>query len=205
MNRKGIYRGGLFAALAAVAGVLLATQAGSQNATAPAYDANGNLLAPVGFESWVFVGSNLAMEYHPDAAAMTPREASRADVSQFHNIYINPETYAHFLATKEFPEPTILVMQKFLAADKEPQGILASGSFNGERSGVEVAVKNPARPDGSTTPWAYYDMTDRTDPSKVAASAPAFPDAICETCHRQHASNDNVWVQFYPTLRDLTQ
>jgi hypothetical protein len=198
MNRRTTYRAGLCAGLAAAGWMALAAQAGGQNAAAPAYDGNGNLLAPVGFESWVFVGSNLAMEYHPDAAAMTPREALRAEQQLFHNVYINPEAYAHFVATAEFPEPTILVMQKFQAATKEPQGILASGSFNGDYAGMEVAVKNSARPDGSTTPWAYYRMTG-------VASAPAEPDDNCETCHKLHASTDNVWVQFYPTLRDLTQ
>ena len=197
MNRTTTYRAGVFAALA-VAGTLLAAQAGGQDATAPAYDANGNLLAPVGFESWVFVGSNLAMEYHPDAAAMTPREALRAEQQLFHNVYINPEAYAHFVATREFPEPTILVMQKYQSAEKEPQGILAAGSFNGDYAGMEVAVKNSARPDGSKTVWAYYRMTG-------LASAPAQPDDNCETCHKLHASTDNVWVQFYPTLRDLPQ
>ena len=32
--------------------------------------------------------------------------------------------------------------------------------------------------------------------------AKARPDADCFQCHLKHASKDNVWVQFYPTLRD---
>jgi hypothetical protein len=94
-------------------------------------------------------------------------------------------------------------MEVFAAADKEPKGVLASGVFNGERVGLEVAVKNSHRPDGKPTPWAYYDLTDPADPSKVLASAKAHPDEDCETCHRQHASKDNVWVQFYPILRKV--
>jgi Cytochrome P460 len=67
---------------------------------------------------------------------------------------------------------------------------------------VEVAVKNSSRPDGKATPWAYYNFTDPSDPAKVLASATAFPDQSCANCHQLHASNDNVWVQFYPALRD---
>jgi hypothetical protein len=37
----------------------------------------------------------------------------------------------------------------------------------------------------------------------LLASSPAFPDAACESCHHAHASLDDVWVQFYPTLRKL--
>jgi len=63
-------------------------------------------------------------------------------------------------------------------------------------------VKNMNRPDGKTTPWAYYEFTDPSDPTKTLPTASAFPDQACESCHRAHASLDNVWVQFYPTLRD---
>jgi hypothetical protein len=101
------------------------------------------------------------------------------------------------------PFRTVLVMQKFAAADKEPRGIVSAGVFDGDQVGLEVAVKNLPRPDRSNTAWAYYDLTDPTDPSKVRASAPVFPDDMCESCHKQHASRDNVWVQFYPTLRRL--
>jgi hypothetical protein len=197
------FRAGLCAGLAIVACTAFAPQVEGQSATSPQYASNGQLLAPVGFETWVFVGSNLGMAYKPDLPAMTASEASRADKPLFHNVYINPEAYAHFLATQEFPEPTILVMEIFAAADKEPKGVLATGVFDGERAGLEVAVKNSRRPDGRPTPWAYYNLTDPADPSKLRTSAPAFPDQVCESCHRRHASTDNVWVQFYPTLRKL--
>jgi hypothetical protein len=173
----------------------------AQTKIVPKYTADGQLLAPVGYETWVFVGSNLGLAYRRDLPARTGAEPPRADQPQFHNVYINPEAYAHFMATGEFPDPTILAMDRFAAADKEPKGIVSNGVFNGDRRGLEVAVKNLSRPDGKTTPWAYYDFTDRSDPSKNRASAPAFADEACESCHRQHASKDNVWVQFYPVLR----
>jgi hypothetical protein len=96
-------------------------------------------------------------------------------------------------------------MEVFSAADKEPKGVLATGVFNGDRAGLEVAVKNTRRPDGRSTPWAYYDLTDASDPSRIKPSAAAFPDQVCESCHRAHASKDNVWVQFYPTLRKVAK
>jgi hypothetical protein len=128
--------------------------------------------------------------------------APRAPSQQFHNVSINKAAYDYFLANGRFPERTVLVMQVFEAADKEPRGGLASGVFNGRRIGLEVAVKNTSRPDGKATPWAYYNFTDPSDRSKVLASATAFPDENCANCHQRHASIDNVWVQFYPALRD---
>lgn len=108
------------------------------------------------------------------------------------------------MATDEFPEPTILVMEIFAATDKEPKGVLSKGVFNGERIGLQVAVKNSRRPGMHSKPWAYYIPLDLDDPQHVLhASSRAFPDTACESCHNEHASMDNVWVQFCPTLRKL--
>jgi hypothetical protein len=55
-------------------------------------------------------------------------------------------------------------------------------------------VKDVERfPDG----WAYFSFGDGSRPT-----AAPFPRADCFDCHRQHAASDNVFVQFYPVLRD---
>jgi cytochrome P460 len=196
-NRKMAWcRAGVLAGLASLVWIASAPEVAGQSGTAPRYTRDGKLLAPVGYETWVFVGSNLGLAYKPDAPAMTAAEGARADKPEFHNVYINPEAYARFRATRQFPDRTVLVMEKFAAAERDTKGVLARGSFNGDRLGMEVAVKNSRRPDGKPTPWAYYDFTDMVP-------ATAFPDDKCEQCHRAHASMDNVWVQFYPTLRKL--
>ncbi len=185
--------------------VALTPQAQAQLADEPRYTPSGELLLPNGFETWVFVGSNLGLSYTPDAAAAASTPPPRAGRQQFHNVSINKAAYDYFLANDRFPDRTVLVMQVFEAADKEPKDVLASGVFNGRRVGLEVAVKNASRPDGKTTPWAYYNFTDPSDRTKALPSAPAFPDQACANCHQRHASIDNVWVQFYPALRDRRQ
>ena len=200
-RRCGLITGA--AAFGFTLGVLPPAQA--QLADEPRYTPSGELLLPNGFETWVFVGSNLGLSYTPDAAAAASAPPPRAGRQQFHNVSINKAAYDYFLANERFPDRTVLVMQVFEAADKEPKGVLASGMFNGRRVGLEVAVKNASRPDGKTTPWAYYNFTDPSDRSKALASAPAFPDQACANCHQLHASIDNVWVQFYPALRDRRQ
>ena len=185
--------------------VALTPQAQAQLADEPRYTPSGELLLPNGFETWVFVGSNLGLSYAPDAAAAAAAPPPRPERQQFHNVSINKAAYDYFLANDRFPDKTVLVMQVFEAADKEPKDVLASGVFNGRRVGLEVAVKNASRPDGKTTPWAYYNFTDPSDRTKALPSAPAFPDQACANCHQRHASIDNVWVQFYPALRDRRQ
>jgi hypothetical protein len=202
--RKPIGRYGLAAGAAALCCALAASgfPARSQSADEPRYAPGGDLLLPEGFDTWVFAGSNLGLSYTPEAAAAAEAPPPRAPRQLFHNVSINRAAYDYFLANGHFPEKTVLVMQVFEAADKETKGVLSSGVYNGRRVGVEVAVKNASRPDGKATPWAYYSFTDRSDRSKVLASAAAFPDEACANCHQLHASIDNVWVQFYPALRD---
>ena len=60
---------------------------------------------------------------------------------------------------------------------------------------LSANVKNSRRPDGSKTDWAYYDFP------AGQLTAKAFLDKACYDCHLDHASDDNVWVQFYPVLR----
>ena len=188
--------------LLGIISICISFAAFGQETGIPEYEADGRLKVPVGFERWIFVGSNLGLGYDPNLPAMTATEAVREQKGKFHNIYISPSAYDAFLNSGTFPDPTILVMEHYEAKDREPTGILSKGVFNGARSGLEVAVKNSKRPDGSNTPWAYYVFTDPDDPSKVQPAANAFPDAACFQCHAEHASTDNVWVQFYPVLRD---
>lgn len=197
-------RCGLIAGATALCFALAASglRAQSQSSDEPRYAPDGDLLLPNGFDTWVFVGSNLGLSYTPQAAAAASAPPPRAPRQQFHNVFISKAAYDYFSANGRFPERTVLAMQVFEAADKEPRGVLASGVFNGRRVGLEVAVKNSSRPDGRATPWAYYNFTDPSDSSKVLASATAFPDESCANCHQRHASVDNVWVQFYPALRD---
>jgi Cytochrome P460 len=203
---RNLFRAAALLGLAALAAIALAppVQSQSQPDTAPQYTPDGQLKAPVGFETWVFVGSNLGLAYKEELPANTVVEAARVNQQQFHNIYINPEAYAYFVANKEFPDKTVLVMDVFTAPDREPKNVLAAGVYNGKQIGLQVAVKNLHRPDGKTTPWAYYTLMNPFDPRPVLApSAKAHEDSECYDCHKAHASKDNVWVQFYPTLRKL--
>jgi hypothetical protein len=164
----------------------------------PQYNDKGELKRPSGFESWVFVGSNLGLEYSDDVTKPRPAEKDapkKVKAGNFHNVYINPEAYAEYVKSGKFPEKTVLVLDIFKAEEREARNIVSEGLFPGPPAGLAVAVKNSARPDGSKTDWAYYDF------GLDGTFAKAFPDKACYDCHIEHADDDNVWVQFYPTLR----
>ena len=170
--------------------------------TAPEYDAKGDLKRPTDFRTWVFVGASIGLRYHKELPD-TPREKDlpkNDKPGEFHTVYIRPESYEHYLKTGKFPDLTVLVMDVYESKDRDIKGIVSKGLFHGASRGFEVAVKNSKRPDGSKTDWAYYDFDKPTK-----ATAAAFRDAACYDCHLKHADVDNVWVQFYPTLRDRAE
>jgi hypothetical protein len=165
----------------------------------PQYTDSGELKLPENFDTWVFVGSNLGIEYRDGSAPAAPEKNTESTLkgANFHNVYIDPEAFEHFKKTGEFPDKTMLILDVFKAEEGEPKSVVSRGLFPGKHQEVAVAVKNEAKPGGVKANWAYYDFP----PGQKTAKA--FPEKACYDCHLEHAKTDNVWVQFYPTLRAI--
>ena len=149
--------------------------------------AEGNqLLRPQDYREWMFVGSNLNMGYN---------EAPAPASSNFHNIYIQREAYKNFAATGAFPDKTMLVMEVVAAGTNA--SINKRGQFGDRFVGIEVALKDAKR---FPEKWAYFDFIGPD--GKPLAQAGAFPKDRCWKCHNEHGAVDNVFVQFYPVLRE---
>lgn len=165
----------------------------------PAYDDSGALLLPTGFRKWVFVGSSLGLSYSGEERPATKQI--------FHHIYIQPEAYDVYVETGKFPEKTMLVMENYSAGSKEnntAKGVVEGksefgtlhGHFEDKHLGLEVALKDSETfEDG----WAYFNFSMR---GELKPSAKAFPKAACWNCHSEHAADDNVFIQYYPVLRE---
>jgi hypothetical protein len=152
---------------------------------APRYAEGNQLILPEGYRTWVFVGASIGLSYSEGA----PREGP----GLFHHIYMQPEAYAHYKRTKQFPEKTMLVMEVYKPEQKV--SINKGGYFEGDRVAIEVALKDREKFEEG---WAYFDFGNASK-----SSAKAFPKASCFDCHKQHAEDDNVFTQFYPVLRDV--
>lgn len=170
----------------------------------PEYDAQGALLRPVGFERWMVVGTSIGLSYS-DGKANNPD-----DPGQFHNVYMQPEAFDHYVRTGEFPEQTIFVVTNNPSTStKGKDSLNRHGFFAAPSTGLEVAVRDSKRfPDA----WAYFMYHDKeqkpagetpspkNDAAKLRAAEKAYPKAECYDCHAEHGAVDNVFTQFYSVL-----
>ena len=178
--------------LAILAAVLPTTPARSTGATAPVgarmpvYDREGRLLLPEDHRRWIFVGSSLALSYDGG------RPSDAMGHEMFHEVLMEPSAYDHWTATGTFREGTMFV----LILHGTGEGVLPSrsGRFAAEIHGVEMAVKDSGRFEGS---WAYFEFGGM---GGIRAAAAAEEPESCQACHDEHAAYDNVFLQFYPLL-----
>jgi hypothetical protein len=147
-----------------------------------------SLVRPDGVERWILAGASLGLAYTEPSGA----EIAGVGDHVFHNVYIEPTAYEHFVRSGRFPERAMLALALYSPRRK----VLPSrqGVFEGEQLAVELAVKDSGRYPGG---WAYFNFGD----APAGTRAAPLPRDACELCHAQHAADDHVFVQFYPTLR----
>ena len=159
--------------------------------TVPHY-AGDSLIRPDGFERWVLAGASMGLGYSQPSGADA---AAGATPGMFHNVYIEPSAYEHFVRTGKFREKTMLAMTLYEPGQKVHPS--KQGFFEGDFIAVEVTLKDSERFPGS---WAYFNFGKGTK----GARAVAMPRKACQSCHVKNAADDNVFVQFYPTLRAVS-
>lgn len=143
----------------------------------------GELVRPIDYREWIFVG-----------APVTPKDMNdgKPAFPGFHNVYIDPASWARYKETGEFRDGTILVTE--LASVGAKQSASGNGYFQGEFLGIAAAVKDKKRFADKLNNWAYFGFEDKP-------SAAAQPDEACAACHKANAAQDMVFTQHYPVLR----
>ena len=161
----------------------------------PQYTASGELILPKNsvWREWVFVGSPLTPNALNDGHAGFP---------EYHNVYIEPGSYAIYKRTNVFPKGTILFKELQLTRKPEenPDGSRIEpsgrGYFPGEFNGADVTVKDSKR-FADTGGWGYFNFNHH-EPKAPTAKVKAKSE--CAFCHIGGAKRDEVWTQFYRIL-----
>ena len=150
--------------------------------------ANGELERPTGYREWVYVGT-----------PVTPNELNngKAAFPEFHNVYIDPESWAHWKKTGEFRDNTILIKELVSVGSKA--AVSGNGYFMGDFIGLEATIKSKKHFGSEPGNWAYFSFST-PDHKTLTTKAKAFPAASCNGCHAGAAADDFVFTQYYPVL-----
>jgi hypothetical protein len=143
---------------------------------------------PEGYREWIFVG-----------APVTPNDLNdgKAAFPEFHNVYIDPDSYAEYKKTGAFRNGTTLVKELVSVGTKK--AVSGNGYFQGEYIGLEVAVKDSEKFPEEPGNWAYFSFTDPGKP--IMDTATISPESACNACHKANAAEDRVFTQYYPVLK----
>ncbi|SDY56227.1 cytochrome P460 family protein [Nitrosomonas sp. Nm33] len=149
------------------------------------FNKDGELLTPKNYREWIFVG-----------APVTPKDMNDGNPAfpEFHNVYIDPVSWAHWKQTGKFRDGTIIV--KELVSVGAEEAASGNGYFQGEYLGIAATVKDSKRFADRFNNWAYFGFE-----SYESKSAAPQTDESCNTCHKENAAEDNVFTQYYPVLR----
>ena len=149
---------------------------------------NDELQRPTGYREWVYVGT-----------PVTPNELNngKAAFPEFHNVYIDPKSWAHWKEKGQFRDGTILM--KELVAVGSKAAVSGLGYFQGEFLGLEATIKSKKHFPNEPGNWGYYSFST-PDHTRLNTSAKAFPAASCNACHAGAAADDFVFTQYYPVL-----
>ena len=154
----------------------------------PAFTADGEMIRPAGWREWIFVGSPLTPNSQNGGEAAFP---------EFHSVYIDPESWAHWKKTGTFREGTMIAKELTLVgATAATSGI---GFFNGDLQGFEISYKDNKKYPNEPGGWVYFSFGHHPEP--YANSTAALPTAACAACHAAAAADDMVFTQYYPILR----
>ena len=152
------------------------------------FTADGKLKIPEGYRKWVYIGTPL-----------TPNELNNGEArfNEFHNVYIDPESFAHFEKTGQFRDGTVIIKELVRIGSKEATS--GKGYFMGDFAGLESSIKDSKRFKDEPGHWAYFSFGERKYPLKKEVGKEPATD--CNACHQSCANTDYVFSQYYPVLR----
>lgn len=151
------------------------------------FTADGKAKQPVGYRKWVFIGSPLTPNDMNDGEASFP---------EFHNTYMDPDSFAHVEKTGEYRDGTVIVKELLSVGSKEQSS--GKGYFQGDFIGLEVSMKDSKRFPSEPGNWAYFSYGHKY-PLKPEAGKSAA--TSCNICHEKNATNF-VFSEVFPVLKD---
>ena len=185
--RKGTVLAVVAVLVAAVTAGMVGLMEAADKDMAYKFNDKGELIRPEGYRKWIYVGT-----------PVTPNELNdgEAPFPEFHNVYMDTDSFAHYEKTGKFRDGTVLVKELVSVGSKSATS--GTGYFMGEFIGLETTIKDSKRFADEPGYWAYFSFGHKYPLKKMAKAQAA---SSCNDCHDGNADDDWVFTQYYPVLR----
>lgn len=163
---------GIALALSIAASLVAAAFAG------PKFDKDGRLLLPERRDLWITVGTTYALSYEGDGS------------TSFNTVRMDPKSYDVYVKTGKYPVGTMFDLEV-----RQPMTEVApakGGKTQGKVISRSLHVKDEKAGPGT---WTFYSYSDESSSGRPIPRSQA-----CYSCHAEHATDDTVFSQFYPTM-----
>jgi hypothetical protein len=145
-----------------------------------AFDASGKFMIPQDRDRWPAVGTTFALSYEGDGG------------TTFNTVRMDPASYETYVKTGKFPVGAMLDLEV-----RRPVTEVApakGGQTQGAAVGRSIHVKDEKAGPGT---WTFYAFSGEAKTGNPIARSQA-----CYACHEQHAKDDTVFTQYYPSLME---
>jgi hypothetical protein len=146
----------------------------------PSFDKDGKLVIPDGRDRWPALGTTYALSYEGDGG------------TTFNTVRMDPESYDSYIKTGKFPVGAMLDLEV-----RRPVTEIApakGGQTQGAAVGRSLHVKDEK---GGPGTWTFYGYGNNSKTGNPIARSQA-----CYSCHDEHAKDDTVFTQFYPSMTE---
>jgi hypothetical protein len=160
------------------------------------FNDKGEAALPKGYRSWVHAYT----AWEP--ITTTILDGTVTKTPEFHNVYVEPNTYRIFMETGNWPEGSLMVKEfSFTSTDEKncdgPPAYVCNAwfgkvIFQHGYIGVAVMLKDSKRYPDEPGGWAYFSYGHQPPPH--APFSPVRERAQCAQCHIDHAGPDQDYV-----------
>lgn len=147
---------------------------------AMSFDTDGKLVVPQNRDRWPAVGTTYALSYEGDGG------------TTFNTVRMDPASYDAYVKIGKFPVGTMLALE--VRRPVEEVAPAKGGKTQGGAVGQSIHVKDEKAGPGT---WTFYGFG-----AGGKTGAPIARSQACYACHDQHAKEDTVFTQFYPSLKE---
>jgi hypothetical protein len=147
---------------------------------APSIDKHGKIVIPEGRDKRPVHGTTFALSYEGDGG------------TTFNTVRMDPESYDSYIKTGKFPVGAMLDLEV-----RRPVTEVAPAK-GGQTQGVAVGRSLHVRDEkaGPGT-WTFYGFGNNSKTGNPIARSQA-----CYSCHEEHAKEDTVFTQYYPSMTE---